>query len=55
MRMKAATGVVDFWTQCVLFRFKMIYERGWGKRGVKNNVWSLVGRGWGGGRLGTAN
>ena len=28
-------------------RFKKIYEREWGKGGVKNIVWSLVGEGGG--------
>ena len=29
-------------------RFKKIYEREWGKGGVKNIVWSVVGEGGGG-------
>ena len=47
MRTKASVNFV-FPMPCVS-RFKKIYEREWGKGGVKNIVWSLVGEGGGGG------
>ena len=45
MRTKASVNIV-FPMPCVS-RFKKIYEREWGKGGVKNIVWSLVGEGGG--------
>ena len=45
MRTKASVNFV-FPMPCVS-RFKKIYEREWGKGGVKNIVWSLVGEGGG--------
>ena len=48
MRTKASVNFV-FPMPCVS-RFKKIYEREWGKGGVKNIVWSLVGEGGGAGR-----
>ena len=46
LRTKASSVNFVFPMPCVS-RFKKIYEREWGKGGVKNIVWSLVGEGGG--------